>query len=262
LEKARQEDFANWLHNKILTNDNYNDTLRIIALRPEKRAMCYEGCDTNIFQFYTKAHEQHRSRDNSGVCVRGETTNQTQHDYYGVLKEVIELTYDGVDNKVLLFKCHWFDITNGVKVDHEHGLVEVKHISTLRTNEPFVLACQATQVYYLPYASDKRERRQWSIVMKTKRKGKLGVENIDANQEFFQEEQPNCPISISIGQEFIWNNVIIQPRDYEAINPDDLSYRTIQDVEQLEEEEEVQDQEVQEQEVEEPEEDSSEKEDW
>jgi hypothetical protein len=70
---------------------------------------------------------------------------------------------------------------------------------------------------------------------------------------FFQEEQSNCPISISTGQEFIWDNVVIQPHDYEAVNQDDLSYRIIQDVEQLEEEEEVQ-----EQDVEEPEEDSSE----
>jgi hypothetical protein len=49
LEKARREDFANWLHNKILANNNYDDTLRRISLRPEKRAMCYDGCDMNGF---------------------------------------------------------------------------------------------------------------------------------------------------------------------------------------------------------------------
>ena len=79
----------------------------------------------------------------------------THHnDYYGLLQEVIELDYDGL-NKVVLFRCNWFDITNGVKVDHEHGIVEVKHTSRLKNYEPFVLAAQATQVCYLPYASAK-----------------------------------------------------------------------------------------------------------
>jgi Domain of unknown function (DUF4216) len=101
--------------------------------------------------------------------MRGETINEIQHDYYGVLEEVIELTYDGIECKVLLFKCHWFDIINGVKFNHEHDFVEVKYTLTLRTNEPFILACQANLVYYLPFALDKRER-QWSIAMKKKKK--------------------------------------------------------------------------------------------
>jgi Domain of unknown function (DUF4216) len=45
-------------------------------------------------------------------------------------------------------------------VDRAHELVEVKHTSRLKSYAPFVLVCQAIQVYYLSYASDKRERRQ------------------------------------------------------------------------------------------------------
>jgi Domain of unknown function (DUF4216) len=67
---------------------------------------------------------------------------------YEVLKEVVGLSYNGVDNKVLFFNSHWFDITNSVKIDHEHDLVEVKHTLTFRTNESFILTCQVTQVYY------------------------------------------------------------------------------------------------------------------
>jgi Domain of unknown function (DUF4216) len=262
LEKARQEQFANWLHKMVLTDRASDSNIRKIGLKPEKRVMCYKGCEVNGYRFYTKTHEEHRSRDNSGVCVRGEIINETQHDYYGVLEEVIELTYDGVESKVLLFMCHWFDIINGVKVDHEHGLIEVKHTSTLRTNEPFILACQATLVYYLPYASDKRERQQWSIAMKTTKKEKLGVEDIDANHEFFQEEQPNCPVSISIEQKFIWDNILIQPHEYEPVHPNELSYHTPEDVRELEEEEEIEEQEIEEEEAfEEIEEDNFE-EDW
>jgi hypothetical protein len=68
---------------------------------------------------------------NSIVYVRGECSDDKQHDYYGVLKEVIELEYDGVDNKVILFNCHWLDIINDMRVDHRHGFIDVKHTFTL-----------------------------------------------------------------------------------------------------------------------------------
>jgi Domain of unknown function (DUF4216) len=54
--------------------------------------------------------------------------------------EVIGLEYDGVNNKVILFNCHWFDIVNGVNVDYRHGLIEIKHTFTFQSDEPFVLA--------------------------------------------------------------------------------------------------------------------------
>jgi Domain of unknown function (DUF4216) len=77
---------------------------------------------------------------NNEVCVRGDCTDDTQYDYYGVLKEMIKLEYDRVENKIILFKYHWFDIKNGVKVDNQHGIIEVKYTFTLRGNKPFVLA--------------------------------------------------------------------------------------------------------------------------
>ena len=53
-----------------------------------------------------------------------------------------------------LFRCNWFDITNGVKKDIKHGIVEIKHASWVKGFEPFILACQAIQVVYIPYALD------------------------------------------------------------------------------------------------------------
>jgi Domain of unknown function (DUF4216) len=73
--------------------------------------------------------------------------------------ERITLRYKGVNNYVVLFKCHWFDIDNGVRVDRVHGLVEVKHNSSFKKYDSFVLAWQVTsQVYYLPYISLRRGR--------------------------------------------------------------------------------------------------------
>lgn len=226
LDTIRRNEFATWLHKRVLTDRACNPNIRKLGLMPQKRAMCYEGYDVNGFRFHTEAHSKYRSTVNSGVCVKGECTDDTHHDYYGILKEVVELEYDGVDNKVVLFNCHWFDITNGVKVDHHHGLVEVKHTSTLQGGEPFVLACQTTQVYYLPYASNRRERSQWWIAMKTKRKGNPNVEDVEANPDFFQEEQPEYSISITVGQDLDWDNVLVQEHEFEQVDPADLSNNT------------------------------------
>lgn len=73
----------------------------------------------------------------SGVCVRDSMWSEEDSDFYGVLLNVFELQY--CEDRVLLFKCHWFD-TRGVQVIHPHGLVEVKHRSTLALSDVFIIA--------------------------------------------------------------------------------------------------------------------------
>jgi uncharacterized cupin superfamily protein len=159
-----------------------------LGLMPDKQAICYHGYEVNGLKFHTQTYNQNRSTINSGVCIKGEWDgSDDQHEYYGILQEVVELHYEG-GNKVILFNCDWFDIINGVKVDKKRGLVEVKHSSRLRHYEPFVLACQADQAYYLPYPSTKGDRKNWWVAMKIQRKGQLGL-GAETSEEFFQEEQ-------------------------------------------------------------------------
>ncbi|CAL5405203.1 unnamed protein product [Camellia sinensis] len=71
-------------------------------------------------------------------------------DFYGVIREIIELKYLG-GNSVFLFKCDWWDVGNekiGIKVD-EFNCISVNVTKTWYKDEPFVLACQAEQVFYL-----------------------------------------------------------------------------------------------------------------
>ena len=41
---------------------------------------------------------------NDGVCVKDSWWEETESDYYEILKEVIKMTYIG-GNSVILFKC-------------------------------------------------------------------------------------------------------------------------------------------------------------
>lgn len=121
----------------------------------------FKGYEINGFRFHTKLLEEKRKNQNSGVLVRG-IANGKNTNYYGVLTEIIELQYfEG--KRVVLFKCDWWDIDHigkGVKID-KHDFVSVNTKRKLATNEPFVLASQAEQVFY----GKDHFHPNWSIVL-------------------------------------------------------------------------------------------------
>ena len=80
-----------------------------------------------------------------GYVGNGEANTE----YYGVLTEVFCLEYIG-GYQVVFFRCKWWDVDKrrGVKQD-KFGFVSVNSQCLLKTNEPFVLAAQASQVFYV-----------------------------------------------------------------------------------------------------------------
>ena len=124
-----------------------------------KGVTSYEGYVINGFRFHTRRRQRNRKTQNSGVVVEGGTENGKK-DFYGVLKEVIMLEYDALKNrtspKVVLFKCRWFDVYNegrGIKRDKLGGTL-INVTRNLQTNEPFALACQIRQVFYIAAHND------------------------------------------------------------------------------------------------------------
>ena len=59
-------------------------------------------------------------------------------------------------HKVVLFKCEWWDVhtTRGVKEDM-YGFIMINTTRKLSTDEPYVLASQAEQVYYVNDTQDR-----------------------------------------------------------------------------------------------------------
>ncbi|CAA2969178.1 Hypothetical predicted protein [Olea europaea subsp. europaea] len=116
---------------------------------PSRGVNCYNGYFVNGFKFHTLDYDFHKTTMNSRVSVLGSCHNDYERNYYGMLTEILELDYLGdVGNKVTLFKCDWFDINGGVRVHRQLGLVELNHKKKLQTNDVFILAQQALQVYY------------------------------------------------------------------------------------------------------------------
>ena len=126
---------------------------------------CLKGYIINGFRFHTKDYEAKRKTQNSKVVAVVEASsfasvgdmNPITGDvpYYGVLTEVVELHYLG-GNRVVLFKCDWWDVINtgrGIKRD-EYGYIYVNFTRNLSTDEPFVLASQAKQIFYVKNANE------------------------------------------------------------------------------------------------------------
>lgn len=128
--------------------------------------------------------------------MKGSSYNENEVDYYGIIEEILEFTYLGFNNKVILLKCHWFD-PNSIRIDKLYGIVELKHKSKLNAYEPFILAEQAQQVYFTKYPTSKnKERSDWWAVCKVKARLYSDVQLEDAtlvekssNTDYFQTDE-------------------------------------------------------------------------
>ena len=138
--------------------DFISKKIRSLAYGPSKYVMCCNGCNINGFKFYTHEYGYHKIIMNSSVCIKDSWWKRLESDYYGILEEVIKLSYIR-GNSVILFKCQWFDNNNGMKIDPRHGITKIKYGSKAYFDEPFVLAQQASQVYYTPLPSRDRGRK-------------------------------------------------------------------------------------------------------
>ena len=84
--------------------------------------------------------------------------------YYGVITDIWELDYG--EFRVPVFKCQWVNGNVGVRQDKlGFTLVDLQRIGY--KDEPFIMAAQARQVFYVEDPSDST----WSVVLQGKTSG-------------------------------------------------------------------------------------------
>ncbi|KAL5134501.1 hypothetical protein HKD37_03G007643 [Glycine soja] len=139
------------------------------------------------YSFYTKAQDDKSTMQNSGVTLRAESQHfATVHDdnpfvasipYFGFIDEIWELNY--VKFTVCVFKCKWVDSNTGVRTD-DVGLTLVDLKKLAYQNDPFIMAKQAKQVFYVQDPCDER----WSMVLHGKTIG-VNVEDDDSYMDTY-----------------------------------------------------------------------------
>ena len=124
--------------------------LRQVANGCAYRVKSFGAYDVNGYRFHTTRHEQswpNRRTTNYGVFTPGDDGLE----YYGRIEEIYELTFHGSKPlKHVIFKCYWFD-PHAVRRTPNLGLVEVQQASVYPGDDVYIVAQQATQVYYLSY---------------------------------------------------------------------------------------------------------------
>ena len=170
--------------------------LRQVANGCAYRVRSFAAYDVNGYRFHTTRHEQsrpNRRTTNTGIF----TPALDGEEYYGIVEEIYELDFRGCKPLTpVIFKCHWFDHT-ATRRTPSIGLVEIQHDSVLPGDNVYVVAQEATQVYYLKYPCTSDERLiGWSVVNSVLPHSKLPLPidedyNFDPNTyvgEFFQED--------------------------------------------------------------------------
>ncbi|XP_021775493.1 uncharacterized protein LOC110739334 [Chenopodium quinoa] len=188
--------FVTWFHDRVMRqlDESVSDTIKWLAYGPKEDVYSFEGYDINGYTFWTEHRDQKSSSTrNSGVTLVASSTEfasakdtspvDAQLSYYGRIQEIWELDYR--EFKVGLFKCKWVDnIRRNIRHD-DFTLVDLGHLRD--SLEPFILASQAKQVFYVTDPADPK----WSIVLASKRRI-LGVGDVEDEDEYdaFDDSPP------------------------------------------------------------------------
>ena len=139
----------------LINNTTVGDQLYLLAKSPSSTILTFQGYEINGNTFYTIAQDKKSTNQNSGVRFDATNNNRKKDTYYGYIEEIWELDY-GASFKVPLFRCKWDNLTGGgVKVDPQYGMTIVDLNNLGYTDEPFVLANDVAQVFYVKDMSTK-----------------------------------------------------------------------------------------------------------
>jgi hypothetical protein len=177
----------------------------MLAMQPSWHVLTYKGYEINGNTFYTAVQDKKSTNQNSGVRIDAVDPNGTNQTYYGRIEEIWELDY-GPNFKVPLFKCQWVKLTGGVvKVDNEYGMTTVDLNNIGYKAEPFVLANDVNQVFYVNDMSTKPKKGKNDKVdnVQTKRhivlSGKrnvVGIEDRSDMSKDYEKEDRIVPFKV------------------------------------------------------------------
>ena len=152
----------------------------------------YSSYTINGFNFHTQSYDEGRSIQNSGVAVTAESTSFEignndniiigKNTYYGIIKEILEINYQHKGN-VVLFRCDWVNncVHNKWVKTNQFGITSVNFQHLFNTgerisDEPFILASQALQMYYVPDPV----HTEWAAVVQSKPREVYDFDNLES----------------------------------------------------------------------------------
>ncbi|XP_039145399.1 uncharacterized protein LOC120282631 [Dioscorea cayenensis subsp. rotundata] len=223
VEERHKKKFPLWFKKFVTSLRNQglqevSDGLFSLACGPDRRVRKYTGCIVNGVRFHTKERDFHLRSQNSGVMVEG-MHEEKEIDFYGVLTDIIQLDYiKGCE--VVMFKCNWYDVDGRKRRIHKEGnLVSINVNKCWYENDPFILAIQAKQVFYL---DDIKLGKNWKVVQKFHHRHLYDIpeiEQIEVSEMFDMDD------NIDQENEFEENDRTIHVDDFgrQSLHRDDVA---------------------------------------
>nr|AAM92285.1 putative transposon protein [Oryza sativa Japonica Group] len=199
--------FPAWLRQHLMGNESINQQLAFLARGPSGSIATFQGYEINGYTFYTRAQDMKSTNQNSVVRVNAMGHDGTIGTYYGAIEDIWELDYGPL--KVPLFRCQWVRLTGeGVMID-DSGMTTVDLNKVGYSDEPFVLANDVTQVFYVKDMSSKGKKGRGPdepkrhVVLPRKRKI-VGVE--DKTDEDYDQLDGQPPFTVTIDPSILLSN--------------------------------------------------------
>nr|AAX96178.1 transposon protein, putative, CACTA, En/Spm sub-class [Oryza sativa Japonica Group]ABA93412.1 transposon protein, putative, CACTA, En/Spm sub-class [Oryza sativa Japonica Group] len=169
---------------------------RNIVRGPSGSIATFQGNEINGYTFYTRAQDMKSTNQNSAVCIDAMGHDGTTGTYYGAIEDIWELDYGPL--KVPLFLCQWVS-----------GMTTVDLNKVGYSDEPFVLANDVTQVFYMKDMSSKGKKGKGldepkrHVVLLGKRKI-VGFE--DKTDEDYDQLDGKPPFMVTIDPSILLSN--------------------------------------------------------
>lgn len=195
-ERTHATEFHKWLKEVVRNKNDISMELSSLARGPHRAAKQFMGYIVNGVRFHTKQRDSRCTTQNSGVFLTALTTSfATVKDknpvvgevgYYGAIEDIIEVDYWGA-LAVVIFRCCWYQ-----KEKDCHGLTRVNFNKLYEKDDPFVLATQVQQVFYV---EDPTEKNVHFVIKKFPKDQYSDVEDeINAVVEITEERLPTDDI--------------------------------------------------------------------
>ncbi|BAS87782.1 Os04g0146034 [Oryza sativa Japonica Group] len=186
--------FLACLRQHLMGNETINQQLAFLARGPSGSIATFQRYEINGYTFHTRAQDIKSTNQNSAICIDAMGHDGSTGTYYGAIEDIWELAYGPL--KVPLFRCQWVRLTRGDVTIDDSGMTTVDLNKVGYSDEPFVLANDVTQVFYVKDMSSKGKKGKGPdepkrhVVLSGKRKI-AGVEDkIDEDYDQFDGQPP------------------------------------------------------------------------
>ncbi|CAL2238044.1 unnamed protein product [Prunus armeniaca] len=174
LQDKHNTTFIQWLRFKVQSqlngedNNGVSENLRWLAAGPSMAVPSYRSYLIKCIKFNTKAQDDARAVQNSGVYLLAHTMQVASAKdknrivlnmgFYGVIQHIWDRDYQKCT--ITVFRCDWIDSTSGLVVN-ELGFTLVDLSKIGHRNDQFVMASQVKQVFFV----DNPMHHGWSVVL-------------------------------------------------------------------------------------------------